>query len=100
MDAEEYAGKLTAFRIIVRRLIAGRPLLEEPVDPLLGGIPAEQWMSLYYACHEPSGFGGMRRVEWPDSGGIAEQPYVSVVVFSEVGLAMSMEMERTNGRNG
>lgn len=98
MDFAEHAvGKLPAFRIIIRRLIAGRPLLAEPVDPLFGGLPAEQWMSLYYACHEPSGFGGMRRIEWPDEGGVSRQAYVTVMVFSEIGAELSKELESNRG---
>lgn len=100
MDSEEHAGeaggKLLAFRQIVMRLLAGRELLAEPVDPLIGGLDAMSWLSLYHACHEPSGFGGMRRVEWPAAGGLENQAYVIVAMFAVLGT----EVEAESNRNG
>ena len=85
---------MTSLRQILQRLIAGKSLLAEPVDPRAGGLGCAEWLSLYSACHEPNGMGGMRRVEWPDGGGLADQPAIVVHMFAEITQLIHAESER------
>lgn len=100
MDDEERppAGKVTSLRQILQRLIAGKGKLAEPVDPVAGGLRCEEWLELYAVCHEPNGMGGMRRVEWPDAGGLAEQAACVVAIFSIIGQLVAAESARQQQR--
>ena len=76
------AGKLTAARVIARRHLMGLRELLEPRDPMLGGLSMRAWVSLWNECHERDGVtGGMRRVEWPDDGGVSQQSALVVRMF-------------------
>jgi hypothetical protein len=84
----------------LQRLIAGKALLAEPVDPIVGGLTCHSWLDLYQACHEPNGMGGMTRVEWPDGGSLADQPACVVVVFSIIGQLVAAESARQQRQKG
>ena len=82
MGAGVDAGKLAAAQVIVRRYLMGLRQLLEPQDPMVGGLSAQAWISLWSECHERDAFaGGVRRVEWPDEGGVAEQSALVVRMF-------------------
>lgn len=76
------AGKLTAVQVIVRRHLMGLRQLLEPRDPMLGGLSVMAWLSIWGACHERDAMtGGVRRIEWPDEGGVATQSAMVVRMF-------------------
>lgn len=95
MDGALDAGKLTAFRRIARRVAAGKESFADAQDPMWGGISVDAWFELFWATHCPSGSGGFIRVEWPEPGGLAEQPTIVIRAFSLVREAVLMEMERS-----
>lgn len=96
MDGEVDAGKLTAFRRIATRVAAGKELFADTRDPMWGGLSVPAWFDLFAATHCANGTGGFVRVEWPEPGGLADQPTVVVRAFSLVQEAILTEMERAN----
>ena len=96
MAYEIHAGKSIAFQTIALRYIAGRPILAEPIDPMWGGLSVPQWISLFYDTHAPNGMGGMVRIEWPEPGGLAEQPDVVVRAFGVVASQIYAASESIN----
>ncbi len=78
------AGKLTAVRTLARRMFAGLKRLSEPRDPLVGGRTVDSWVSMWSACHEPDGMGGLRRVCWPENDPLVDQPAIVVMMFDEL----------------
>lgn len=91
---------MTAFRQIAARLAAGAEPLAEPQDPMLGGLPVGAWFALFRDTHEPDGFGGMRRAEWPDGGAYADQPAVLVEALAAVREAVVTEWANERRRSG
>ena len=82
MGAGVDAGKLTAVQTIARRHLMGLRQLVEPQDPMVGGLSVVAWVSLWAVCHEREPMaGGVRRIEWPDEGGVARQSAVVVRMF-------------------
>lgn len=88
------AGKLGAFRRIATRVAAGKAQFADAQDPLWGGLSVVTWFDLFAATHCANGMGGMMRVEWPEPGGLADQPTVVVRAFTEVQAAIMAEAER------
>jgi hypothetical protein len=95
VDGAVHAGKLDAFRRIATRVAAGKAQFADARDPLWGGLTVDVWFDLFAATHCPNGQGGFVRVEWPEPGGLADQPTVVVRAFSLVQSAIIAEMERS-----
>ncbi len=93
MVGEVILGKPLAFRQIAARLAAGKGLLREPEDPMLGGLSVGQWFELFDETHAPNGMGALVRIEWPEPGGLAEQPAVVPLAMAMVAEARLREAE-------
>lgn len=96
MACKESTGKLIAVRQIAQRLVAGLQPLAEPADPRIGGLSVDAWLVLFLDCYEGTGM-GIRRVEWPDVGGIAEQPNLTVAMFSVLQDVVITQAEKHSG---
>lgn len=74
----------------------GQVMLAEPRDPMVGGISVGGWFQLFTDTHSPNGMGGFTRIEWPEPGGLADQPALVPEVLHIVQDEI-LEAARRNG---
>jgi len=73
--------------------------LQKVEDYAVGGLTIEEWVRLFNVCYIGNGF-GVSRVEWPDPGGVSEQPALTVFMFQllEDVLSSVLEAKRKSGK--
>lgn len=64
------------------------------MDPQIGGLRVEEWHEVWDLCHCAT-FGGLMRLEWPEVGSLADQPWCVVEMFSVVESEVMKQMERS-----
>jgi hypothetical protein len=66
---------------------------------LVGGLTAEQWLAIWFGCHNMAESGPMQ-FAWPDGGTLLQQPAVTVHAFREVRTCVIKELQNARGING
>lgn len=81
-------------------LIGRGALVVNPVR--IGGFTSQQWLSLWFACHGPTGNGGFVRLEWPDGESVLSQPAIVIEMFSMISSEVAADLKRqeTLNKNG
>jgi len=75
-------------------------MLAEPADPMWGGLHVWDWIALFYDTHTPNGMGAFLRLEWPEPGGLADQPDIVVRALHEVAAVIYAEASAQSGNLG
>jgi len=76
-----YTLRPSAARRRIFRRLGGLDLTATESEERPGGLGLDTWLALWQMCHEGTGLGIARRVEWPDGRALIYQPAIVVEMF-------------------